>query len=90
MDFKDNGRLVVGFLYGRRTAWKKGIEMCNWKCNKQMMKDSVMSQLEAGALILFDTDHKMSQVRKSLQKSSGKKKKIFWWNWEVTVDFQFL
>lgn len=39
------------------------------------MKDSVMSQLEAGALILFDTDHKMSQVRKSLQKSSGKKKK---------------
>lgn len=40
-----------------------------------MMKDSVMSQLEAGALILFDTDHEMSQVRKSLQKSSGKKKK---------------
>lgn len=65
MDSKaDNGTseggLMVAFLQEWRTAWERGAEMCDWKCNEQVMKGSIMGWLEAGTLILFDTDCKIS------------------------------
>lgn len=54
------GGLRVAFLQESRIAWDKGAEMCDWKCNEQVMKASIMGWLEAGTLILFDTDCEIS------------------------------
>lgn len=66
MAFKDdNGSavcgLMVGFLREWGTAWEKGAEMCDWKCNEQVMKASIMGWLKAGTLIWFDTDCRISE-----------------------------